>query len=140
MRHRRGVPARGHRLASQTGAAAVETALVLPFLLMLFTGIGDVGWMAWQRIQLQEAVQEGAVYAAFNPTDPGETVTRVVHTSNYAIDAGDVAVTCSAGDRVVEVTVVREHRLLTGLLFDYTPTFEVGVIADVMRDADCVPS
>lgn len=48
------------------GVAAVEFALVAPLLLTLLTGIGEIGIAAHQKMQVQAAVEAGALYAAKN--------------------------------------------------------------------------
>jgi Flp pilus assembly protein TadG len=129
---------------SEQGAAAVEMALVLPLLLVFLVGIGDVGWMMWQRIQLQEAVQEGSIYGIFHPDQPGDVVNRVVAASDYTIDPSNVEVECSLplpdSPRLLKVTVNQQHKLLMGILFDFTPKFSVSVTGDVMVDKDCTSS
>jgi Flp pilus assembly protein TadG len=49
---------------SERGAAAVETAIVLPVLLFLAFGIIDLGRMMNARIQVTQAAREGARAAA----------------------------------------------------------------------------
>ncbi|MEV6347421.1 TadE/TadG family type IV pilus assembly protein [Actinoplanes sp. NPDC051851] len=46
--------------------AAVETAIVMPLLLLLLFGIVDMGRLLQQYIQLTEAAREGARYGALN--------------------------------------------------------------------------
>jgi Flp pilus assembly protein TadG len=54
--------------SGRSGAAAIELALVSPFLLILLTGIVEVGIAAYQAMQVQAAVQAGALYAVQNGT------------------------------------------------------------------------
>jgi hypothetical protein len=49
----------------EKGAAAVEMAVVSMFLLVLLLGIVDLGRAITTNISLRDAVQEGAMYAAF---------------------------------------------------------------------------
>jgi Flp pilus assembly protein TadG len=46
------------------GVAAVEFALIAPLLLVLLTGVGEVGIAAHQRLQVEAAAEVGALYAA----------------------------------------------------------------------------
>src|SRR5690606_41317277 len=60
----------------ERGAAVVETAFITIFLLILVTGIIDVGRAIFTNISIQEAAQEAAVYAAF---DESVTVADIAH-------------------------------------------------------------
>ena len=72
---------RVHRLSSSLGddraQALVETALVLPLLLMLIVGLFDVGRAIWLSNTLATAVREGTRYGIVHgalsaaPTGPG---------------------------------------------------------------------
>lgn len=52
----------------QSGASAVEFALVLPILVALTIGTIDLGRMAWTKMQVQAAARAGATYALVNAT------------------------------------------------------------------------
>lgn len=52
--------------ASKRGQAAVEAAFALPFLFLLVMGVIDLGRMIYADIALQEATQEGAIFAAYH--------------------------------------------------------------------------
>jgi Flp pilus assembly protein TadG len=53
---------------SESGTAAIEFALFLPFLLLLLTGIVELGFSAYEAMQVNNAVDAGAIYAAANAT------------------------------------------------------------------------
>lgn len=55
----------------RAGAAAVETAMILPALLLILLGTVEVGRMAWTRATLTYAVQEAARCASVNHTACG---------------------------------------------------------------------
>ena len=67
----------GSALAKQQGQALVETALVLPLLLLLIVGLFDVGRAIWLSNTLATAVREGSRYGVVHgalsgsPTGPG---------------------------------------------------------------------
>ena len=48
------------------GSAAVEAALILPILLILMTGLFDLGFAFYGNMQVQSAADAGAQYAAQN--------------------------------------------------------------------------
>jgi Flp pilus assembly protein TadG len=52
----------------RSGTAAVETALLLPLLLLLILGAMEFGRMAWAKATLTYAVQEAARCASVQPT------------------------------------------------------------------------
>lgn len=49
---------------AQNGTAAIEFALLAPFLLILLTGIVELGLGVFQAMQVQAAAEAGALYAA----------------------------------------------------------------------------
>jgi Flp pilus assembly protein TadG len=75
--------------ARRQGTAAIEFGLVSPLLLILLTAIVEIGIAAYQDIQLQTAVEAGALYAATygagNLTAIGQAVVNA--TGNTAITA-----------------------------------------------------
>jgi len=59
------------------GQSLVELALSLMFLLILLTGISDVGRMVFYYLSMRDAVQEGAAYASIYPKHCTQIVERV---------------------------------------------------------------
>src|SRR5689334_3191617 len=51
---------------ARRGSAAVEAALILPALLVLATAMFDLGFAAYESMQIQSAADAGAQYAAAN--------------------------------------------------------------------------
>jgi uncharacterized membrane protein len=49
---------------ARNGTAAIEFALLAPLLLILLTGIVEIGMAVFQDIQVQAAAEAGALYAA----------------------------------------------------------------------------
>ena len=88
-------------MRDERGAATVELALFAMFLVMIVSGIVDLGRGMYTAIALNDAVQEGAMYAAFTEDVAGtavsttDIVARVVSsTDSPALEAGDVTVSC----------------------------------------------
>jgi Flp pilus assembly pilin Flp len=124
------------RYDDQHGASAVELALLLPFLLVLVIGVADLGWTLWQRVQLQEAVQEGAVFAAFAPDEPDMARLRVVEATNADVPLEAVYVAC-LDDGQIEVGLTHSHeRLAVG----GSRTLHVRTRAPVVSMDECEPS
>ena len=54
------------------GAVAIEFAITASLLLIPFLGVAEVGYAVYQSMQVQSAVEAGALYASkngFNPTN-----------------------------------------------------------------------
>jgi Flp pilus assembly protein TadG len=117
------------------GAASVETAVILSlFLLPLLMGLVDVSRLIFTRIAVQEAAQEGAMFAAFNETADTAAVKSqaIASISSPTLANGDIDVSCADSVRdsgpfgEVTVTVTYKVDLIFPLL---------GSTADVSRDA-----
>jgi len=54
------------RFCSRNGVAAIEFAMVSPMLIILLTGVVELGMAGFQAMQVQSAVEAGALYAAQN--------------------------------------------------------------------------
>ena len=99
----------------ETGAALVEAAIVIPFLLLLVLGVVDLGRAFYDSAAVQEAAQEGVIYASFNPDDPTGTIARAEEAIQSPDITGSVTVTCPASDQV-SVTVAHTFNLITPLI------------------------
>jgi Flp pilus assembly protein TadG len=55
-------------IGCRRGSAAVETAFVLPVLLLVLLGAMELGRLGWTQAALEYAVEEGARCAAIRPT------------------------------------------------------------------------
>jgi Flp pilus assembly protein TadG len=96
---------------NDTGAAAVEFALVLPLLLLVVVGIIQFGRVYSQQIELEGAANAGARYLAVHPTDAAGARTKTRDAANnITFSDADIAVTattpCNGTD---SVTVVASH-------------------------------
>ena len=83
-------------LRSEQAQSLVETALLLPVLLMILVGIVDIGRAYYSYIQLTNAAREGARYAVSHPTDnPGakQAAVNAATSSGVPISLGDVTIT-----------------------------------------------
>lgn len=92
-------------------------AFMAVFLVILVTGIIDIGRAIFTDIAIQEAAQEGAFYGAF---EPGVTVAQIEQravdsTSSPALTTGDVTVGCVSETKSkkngTRITVTVNHRL-----------------------------
>jgi Flp pilus assembly protein TadG len=95
QRRQRAMTAQPHGITASRwcgGVAAVEFALVAPLLLTLLTGIGEIGIAAHQKMQVQAAVEAGALYAARHGAADGAALTAIGNavvngTGTYGISA-----------------------------------------------------
>ena len=126
----------------ETGASLVETALILPFLLLLTLGVIDISRAYFDAAKVQEAAQEGVVYASLNPDSPDDAVARAEDTiANLDFD-GDIAVTCLSDDQV-RVTVTHEFTLITPFIASIvgeTIDLSHSEVAHVLSEDACQPS
>lgn len=109
-------------MPTERGAATVEFALFAMFLVLIISGIVDLGRGMYTAIALNDAVQEGALYAAFTDDVGGADVTAadiqtrvVMSTSSPQLAVADVTVSCEAQTRAKQsgsrVTVELTHTL-----------------------------
>ncbi len=80
---------------TEKGTAAVEFALISPLLLILLTGIVEIGMAGYQAMQAQAAVEAGALYAAQNGAGDlaaiGQAVVNATGTSGLTATPAPVA-------------------------------------------------
>ena len=101
---------------SERGVSALEVALLLPFLLLITMGIVDLGRIMYFQLGVQEAAQEGIVYASSEPDDPSGIVTRTMEAMSVPqLQPGSVVVACPASS-TVEVTVTHQVDLITPVI------------------------
>ena len=126
----------------ERGAALVETALILPFMLLLALGVVDISRAIIDAARVEEAVQEGAVYASLHPGAPEDAITRAEETIDSPDFTGSISVTCPASD---EVTVTVSYT------FNYVTPYIANLLGDsidlttsktakVLSTDVCVPS
>lgn len=70
---------------SRAGSAAIEAALILPILLLLATGLFDLGFAAYESMQVKSAADAGAEYAAKNPWDATKIGAAVVSATGGSV-------------------------------------------------------
>lgn len=108
------------QLRREHGAVALETAIVLPILLMLLVGMMEFGRAYNVQISLTHSAREGARHAAIHSGRPTLNVPGTALDASPSLRGLPVGVrttgTCAAaGDRVeVETTVALAS--MTGLL------------------------
>ena len=81
--------AMAHRKINQlqvrdSGSAAIEFGISLPLLALLFVVVAEIGFTAYQSLQVQNAVEAGLVYAVKNGNDSNGISKAVVNSSALA--------------------------------------------------------
>lgn len=111
-----GADGRRHRQAR--GVTLVETALILPVLILLLFGIIEFGWAYSQQLDVRHGAREGARLAAVNFSDDTAVLRSEVCRRLEADDDVYVAFIRSSGAIGSDATVVvqRDLEQLTGLL------------------------
>ena len=129
---------------SERGVSALEVALLLPFLLLITMGIVDLGRIMYFQLGVQEAAQEGIVYASIEPDDPTGVLARTMEAMSVPeLQPGSVVVTCPSST-TVEVTVTHQLDLITPVISQmvggtFTATSEATTQVFSLTET-CVPS
>jgi hypothetical protein len=105
----------------EKGQSLVEFAFSLVILLILISGIVDLGRAFFTYMALHDAAQEGAIYESLNPEDTSGVIHRVRQTSQHPVNLMDATIidvlpvtpdgVCEG--KVIEVTVVYKDFPLT---------------------------
>ncbi len=76
--------AKSHRSlrSSRAGSAAIEFGIAVPMLAILVVGVAEVGFAAYQAMQVQSAVEAGAFYAAQNGANAAGITAAVLNATN----------------------------------------------------------
>jgi Flp pilus assembly protein TadG len=122
----------GRLLRDGHGGAAVEMALVFPFLCLMILGAIDAGWMLWSSSTLDFAVEEAARCAAVDATNCGTTSNvqgvAVGKAMGLSMNASDFTVTSPACGKKVTATYVFPF------LMPFSTNFNISIPA-----ASCYP-
>jgi Flp pilus assembly protein TadG len=95
---------RGGVFIYESGAAAVEFALILPLLLVLIIGLVDFGRMGFVQVSVTAASREGARYSSLYSSGLSSTQTLVDYVQTSAPAAARVAQLDGAGLLTVAIT------------------------------------
>jgi Flp pilus assembly protein TadG len=86
----------------EKGQSLVEFAVSVVILLLLLSGIVDLGRLLFQYISMRDAAQEGATYGIIEPTDCNGIVTRTAgllsDPTNINVGVTINGTTCASAD------------------------------------------
>jgi hypothetical protein len=74
------------------GQSLVEFAFSMVILLILISGIADLGRAFFTYMALHDAAQEGAIYGSLNPEDTSGIIQRVRQTSQQPVNLMDASI------------------------------------------------
>ena len=116
-------------LRNRKGQALVEMMLVLPFLLLVFSGVVDMGFVYQRNLMVNEAAREGARLAALGK-DNGAILAAVQRYDST------LTTTTSASGKKVTVTVKGTVALNTPLVKQiFTPSpYPVQASATMLKE------
>ena len=70
------------RPSSERGQSLTEFGISVAILLILLAGTVDAGRAFFTYMALRDAVQEGAIFGSYNPTETDQIENRVIRASN----------------------------------------------------------
>jgi hypothetical protein len=76
-------PRRGRSASCCAGSVAVELAIVAPLLLVITTGIADIGQLTTRAAALASATRIGAEYAKLHPADTSGIQNAISSSKNF---------------------------------------------------------
>ena len=116
------------------GHAAIEVALMAPWIFLLFMGIFDFGFYSYAMISVANAARVGALYTSGDPaiaSDSAKACEYAVQELRMLPNVGQLACSCS-GSSCTAGPIAVQARLLSGVSgvpfgADGTPATEVAV-------------
>ncbi len=127
----------------ERGAALVEAAIVIPLLLLIVMGVIDIGRLLSTSAKVQEASQEGALFASYAPSDYLEVRDRVLDSlEDFDIAPSSITVVCAAND-AIEVSIIHHVDLVTPWISEILGS-SIAVTGDAVgknfTDESCSPT
>ncbi len=77
----------------EKGQSIVELALAFPLLIFILLGVVDIGRIFYVTVSLNDAAEEGAIYAATDPTNTAEIKSRAANASTGLVTIAEDDVT-----------------------------------------------
>lgn len=136
---------------TEKGQALVELALSLMVLLILLSGMVDVGRGVIQYLAIRDAVQDGVIYGSINPSHCTQIAERVLYNlenlGTFVVDVKIDGLQCSSltpeeicAGREIIVTATQDDFIVTmpfygALLPDNSMTLSATERGEVLRPA-----
>ena len=116
------------RRGPESGAAALETALVLPVFLTLVIGILNVGWALYCGAEVRHAVERSTRLLIIDPETTEEAIQTAVMADLHGADPNDVVLTMAAED------VGEDGGQVARLTWTYGYTVDVPFVNPIVLD------
>jgi Flp pilus assembly protein TadG len=113
----------------EKGQSFVELGLSLVFLLLLLSGVIDLGWAFFTMVALRDSAQEAATVGSICPTDNNKVRARLMASATAPIDMSELensqieicivnpgSATCGATVALgnsVQVSITYQHKIVT---------------------------
>jgi len=125
-------PKSNAKLNNEKGQSLVELAISLILLLIILSGIVDLGRAIFTKFAMKDAAEEGVVYGTSFPTDCNQINQRVeFNLSNRALNGGMTVVTTIEGNdgTYIECSLIPFNQVYAGkkLKVTVTKTFTVSM-------------
>lgn len=122
----------------EEGQAMVESALVIPLLILIVCGVIDFGWIFFNQLEVNNCSREGARYAIVNSEQANLTDLVTDKVYKVAGPAGtnglSVAVQFQNANQDISVTVTKSISVLTPIAGVFTQNQAINLTStSVMR-------
>lgn len=111
------------------GASAAEFALAAPFLIMLLTGIFQVGMLFLANAGLQQAIEAAARYATLYPRPTTEQISARVLEGGYGLRPSGIkgpSITYGATDGTPYADISMSYAMQLDFIFFKSPPIELA--------------
>jgi hypothetical protein len=116
------------RTSKSKGQGMIEFGMTASILLILFSGMVDLGRAYISLLSLRDATQEGAVYGSIAPSDVSGIKQRTLDTLDYPIELGEITedqitveiLGSSCAEGVVKVSISYEFQFVTPFIYGET--------------------
>jgi len=109
---------------TENGQSLLEFAIGVILLVLLLSGLVDLGRVFLSYIALQEGSQEGVLYGAINASDTSGIISKVRTSSNTPVNLGDASTVSvdvstigpACAENTLKVSVIYDFQFVTPLV------------------------
>lgn len=120
------------RRGAQSGAAAVELALVSPLFIALIFGIFNLGWAMHCGAEVRHAVERSTRMLIANPSTTSEQLETAVHGLLHAADPEQVSVVLTqeavGPAQIARISWTYSYTMSTPFIPDKVFTFDASMV------------
>jgi Flp pilus assembly protein TadG len=133
-------------IPSERAQSLVELAISFTVIVLLLSGVIEFGIAFFQFVQMQDAAQEGMIYASTNPTDQAGIQNRILAVVNQPFNLGltSANISISGGNcagQALTITITYDHPVTMPLILTITgPTIPLrGSVTGTILSPPCSP-